>query len=179
MENIRKTQKIIYSAMFLAIGMVLPLLTSQIKEIGDTLLPMHLTVLLCSVICGWKYGLVVGFILPFLRSIIFSMPSIYPNAVWMSAELATYGFLIGFMYHKFLQKQIWWLYCCMIITMIAGRIVWGITKACLLGLGGEVFTFSGFIVGGFLDAIPGIIIQLILIPVIISVLERKKKNERS
>lgn len=173
MKNISKTQKLIYSAMFLAIGMILPLLTSQIKEIGDSLLPMHLAVMLCGVICGWKYGLIVGFILPFLRSVIFSIPSLYPNAVWMSVELATYGFLIGFLYNSFLKKQVWWLYCCMVITMIAGRIVWGITKACLLGFRGETFAFGGFIAGGFIDAIPGIIIQLVLIPIIILTIQRK------
>ncbi|MBQ2863785.1 MAG: ECF transporter S component, partial [Clostridia bacterium] len=69
-----KTQKIILSAMFLALGMTLPLLTSQIKEIGDTLLPMHLPVLLCGAICGWSYGGAVGLALPFLRSVTFGMP---------------------------------------------------------------------------------------------------------
>lgn len=178
MNNIQKTKSIIYSAMFLALGMILPLLTSQIKEIGDSLLPMHLVVMLCGIICGWDKGLVVGFILPFLRSIIFSVPNIYPNALWMSAELATYGFLIGFLYHKFFKNQIWWLYSCLVITMIAGRIVWGITKAFLLGLSGKTFTVSAFIVGGFLDAIPGIIIQLVLVPFIVLIIKRKdEKNE--
>ncbi len=177
MQNTKKTQKVVYAAMFFAIGMVLPLITAQIKEIGDSLLPLHLTVMLCSIICGWKYGLIVGFILPLLRSVIFSMPSIYPNAVWIATELATYGFFMGFLYNKFFKKQIWWLYCSMLITMIAGRIVWGVTKAFLLGLRGEMFTFSGFIIGGFIDALPGIVIQLILIPTIIAIMNRKKKKD--
>ena len=37
--NLKKT---IFAAMFLSIGIVLPLFTSQIKEIGDSLLPMHI-----------------------------------------------------------------------------------------------------------------------------------------
>lgn len=178
MRRIEKTEKVIYTAMFFAIGMVLPLLSAQLKEIGDSLLPLHLTVMLCSIICGWKYGLVMGFVLPFLRSVVFGMPNLYPNAVWMATELATYGFFMGFLYNKFFKKQIWWLFCSMTITMIAGRIVWGITKAYLLGLKGQAFTFSGFIMGGFFDALPGIMIQFILIPFILSIMKRRKKEEK-
>ena len=90
------TKRTVLSAMFLALGMILPLLTMQIKEIGDTLLPMHIPVMLCGLICGYNYGFVVGLILPFLRSVIWGMPPIYPNAVWMALELCTYGFVIGY-----------------------------------------------------------------------------------
>lgn len=163
-SNINKT---IISALFLAIGIVLPFITGQIKEIGDTLLPMHIPVMLCGLICGAKYGFTVGLILPLLRSIMVGMPPIYPNAVWMSAELATYGFVIGFLYFSYNKKQLWWLYCCLVISMICGRISWGAVKTVLLGVSGKAFTFGAFIGGGFIDAIPGIILQLVLIPVII------------
>lgn len=162
-----KTQKIILSAMFLALGMTLPLLTSQIKEIGDTLLPMHLPVLLCGAICGWSYGGAVGLALPFLRSVTFGMPPIYPNAVWMALELATYGLVIGAIYRKAKKKSIAKIYIALVSAMIAGRIVWGVSKWLLLGMAGKAFTLSTFIAGGFIDALPGIIIQLILIPIII------------
>ncbi len=171
------TKKIVYSALFLATGIVLPLLTGQIKEIGDSLLPMHLVVLLCGYVCGFKYGFIVGLILPFIRSLIFEMPPIYPNAVWMSAELAVYGFMSGFLYNKFFRKQIWWLYLGLIISMISGRVVWGIAKTILLGLAGKKFTFYAFLTGGFIDAIPGIIIQLIFIPIFVTYLNKKELSE--
>lgn len=160
-------KKLILCAMFLTLGIVLPFLTGQIKEIGDSLLPMHIPVMLCGLICGGKYGLAVGLVLPFLRSVTAGMPPFYPNAVWMSFELATYGFVIGFLYFSFFKKQMWWLYCCLITAMISGRIVWGIAKAVLLGIADKAFTVSAFISGGFVDALPGIILQLLLIPVII------------
>ena len=72
------------SAMFLALGLVLPFLTGQIPEIGNLLLPMHLPVLLCGLVCGWKYGLAVGFTTPLLRSMLFGMPTFYPSAVSMA-----------------------------------------------------------------------------------------------
>lgn len=165
------TKKIVYSALYLAMGIVLPLVTGQIKEIGDSLLPTHLVVLLCGYICGYKYGFIVGLILPFLRSFLFEMPPLYPNALWMSAELSTYGFMSGFLYNKFFNKQIWWLYLGLIVSMISGRIVWGIAKMILLGLSGKHFTFYAFLTGGFIDAFPGIIIQLIFIPVLIAQLK--------
>ncbi|MBR4949431.1 MAG: ECF transporter S component [Clostridia bacterium] len=162
--------KIVFSALFLSLGMVLPLLTGQIKEIGDTLLPMHFPVMLCGIICGWKYGFAVGLILPFLRSVAFGMPPIYPNAVWMSAELATYGLVIGLLYFSFRKKKIWWIYCCLFISMVCGRIVWGVAKAILLGIKGQVFTIQAFIAGGILDSLLGIVLQFILIPVIINLI---------
>ncbi len=165
-------KKITLSAVFLAIGMVLPFLTGQIKEIGDTLLPMHIPVMLYGLICGGTYGFVVGLVLPFLRAVTVGMPPIYPNAVWMAAELATYGIVIGFLHFRFYKKQVWWLYCCLVASMIIGRIAWGISKAILLGVTGKAFTIQAFIAGGIVDSLPGIILQLILLPIIAKFLER-------
>jgi len=173
-----KIKKLILAAMFLAIGMVLPLITMQIKEIGDTLLPMHLPVLLCGFLCGWRYGAAVGLILPFLRSATFGMPPIFPQAVWMSAELATYGLVAGFMYHSLKKKNIKIIYISLITAQIAGRIVWGITKTLLLLYQSKSFGFAAFITGGFIDAVPGIILQLVIIPIIVTLVDREvQKNQ--
>lgn len=92
----KEIKNITLSAMFLGLALVLPLLTGQIQTIGKMLLPMHLPVLLCGLICGWQYGAVIGFIAPLMRSLIFSMPPLYPTALAMSFELAAYGFLSDF-----------------------------------------------------------------------------------
>ena len=174
MSTKRKNQlvNLTLSAMFLAIGLLLPLLTGQIKQIGNMLLPMHIPVLLCGLICGWQYGLGVGIVVPLLRSAIFGMPILFPTAVAMSFELATYGFVVGFLYFHSRWKCVIALYRCMIIAMLSGRVVWGIVQVCLLGLGENGFTFSAFIAGAFFNAIPGIILQLILIPSIMIALNR-------
>ncbi len=166
-------QKIVLSAMLLAVGMVLPFLTMQIKEIGDSLLPMHIPVMLCGIMCGYGYGATIGLLLPFLRSVCFGMPPLYPNAVWMAAELLTYGLVIGFIYKK-LPKNLTCLYLSLILSQISGRIIWALTKAVLLGVDGKSFTFAMFITGGFIDALPGIFLQLILIPTIIVLLKHTK-----
>ena len=160
-----KLKGLLLSSLFLALGAVLPLFTLQLKEIGDSLLPMHLPILLCGLICGGKYGLATGLILPFFRSVFFGMPPLYPNALWMALELATYGLVIGFLYSK-KQHSMGWLYVSLITAMLSGRVVWGISKALLLGLKGTAFSFAAFITGGFLDAFLGILLQLILIPFI-------------
>lgn len=169
-----KLKKMVLSAMFLSIGMILPFFTSQIKEIGDSLLPMHIPVMLCGLICGPFNGLLVGLILPVLRSLLFSMPPLYPASVWMACELGTYGFIIGLFYRFLGNKKIWHLYFSLIVSMISGRIVWGIVKTILLGIGGKAFTLEAFIIGGFIDAIPGIILQLVLIPLIMRFIKEKK-----
>ena len=165
----RKTDinKMIASTVFLSLGIVLPFFTGQIKEIGDSLLPMHIPVMLCGLICGARYGFAVGVILPILRSVIFGMPPLYPNAAWMSVELATYGFVIGYLYFLHNKNKLGWLYCCLATSMICGRVTWGITKSILFGVAGKSFTFHAFLIGGFIDSFPGIILQFVLIPFII------------
>ncbi|MBR5535042.1 MAG: ECF transporter S component [Clostridia bacterium] len=171
MKNVH-IKNIVLSAMFLAIGIVLPFLTGQIQHIGNMLLPMHIPVLLCGLICGWKYGFLVGFIMPLLRSGLFSMPVMYPGAIAMAFELGTYALVVGILYEKYHWHCLKALYKSLVAAMVAGRIVWGMAMSLLLGMG--AFTFKMFFAGAFVTAIPGIILQLILIPVIMVKLGKAK-----
>lgn len=159
-----KTKKLTLSALFVALGLVLPLLTGQLKALGNAFLPMHLPVLLCGLIVGPVYGMTIGLILSILRHFTFGMPPLYPTAIAMSFELATYGFVVGYVYKNSRWKCIIALYESLIIAMIAGRIVWGIVTMILLGINGQAFTWQMFMAGAFLNAIPGIVFQLIFIP---------------
>ena len=163
----------ILSAALLALGIVLPLLTGQIKEIGDSLLPMHLPVILCGMLCGCGYGAFIGAILPFLRSLIFTMPPLYPNAVWMALELMTYGLTVGILYALLKKRGVFGLYASLVGAMLCGRVVWGIAKAVLLGIAGKSFGISAFIAGAFLDSLLGIAIQLVVIPLVVRITEKK------
>lgn len=98
---------LVLAAMFLAIGIVLPFFTGQIPQIGRMLLPMHLPVLLCGLICGWQYGGAVGFVLPILRYALFGMPPM-PNGLAMAFELAAYGIIVGWPSSLRLIKRTAW-----------------------------------------------------------------------
>lgn len=174
MDTKKKNQvlKLTLAAMFMAIGLVLPFLTGQVPRIGNMLLPMHIPVLLCGLICGWQYGLAVGFILPPLRYVLFGMPVLFPTGIAMAFELASYGLVVGLMYSHSRWKCVIALYRSMIIAMLSGRVVWGIVQIFLLGLGENGFTWKMFVAGAFLNAIPGIILQLVLIPAIMVALNR-------
>lgn len=169
MKN-KKLVNLILAALFLGIGLVLPFLTGQIQKIGNMLLPMHIPVLLCGFICGPQYGLLIGAILPVMRSAIFGMPVMYPNAVAMAFELAAYGFISGFLFSRAKWQCVRSLYRCLVAAMIGGRVVWGVAQCILLGLGS--FTVEMFIAGAFLNAIPGIILQLVLIPAVMLALDK-------
>ena len=169
--NALHIRKMTYSALFLAIAMVLPFLTGQIPQIGSMLSPMHIPVLLCGFTCGWPWGLVVGFISPLLRSVLFGMPAMFPGAVAMAFELAVYGCMSGLLYHL-LPKKKWIIYLVLIISMIAGRIVWGIARLILAGLSGGSFTWQLFIAGAFTKAIPGIILHIIIVPILVIAIEK-------
>ena len=160
------------AAMFVAIGLVLPFVTMQIPQIGAMLLPMHIPVLLCGLICGWKYGGMVGLVLPVTRSLIFGMPPLIPVAAAMTFELATYGLVVGLVYGLSRWKCVLALYRAMLIAMIAGRVVWGIAMTSILGVQGFGFGWQAFMAGAFINAFPGIILQLALIPAIMLVLNR-------
>ena len=167
--------KITLSAFFIALAYVLPFLTGQIPQIGSMLCPMHIPVILCGFICGWKYGLVVGLVVPILRSLTLSMPPLFPTATCMTFELSTYGALSGLLYNLLPKKKIN-IYSSLLISMIVGRIVWGITMMICLNINGSTFTFSAFLSGSIINALPGIILQIILIPILIMALETIKTS---
>ena len=170
--EMKHTKELTLSAMFISIGLILPFLTGQIPQIGRMLLPMHLPVFLCGLICGWKKGAIVGFTLPIMRSILFGMPVMFPMAITMSFELLTYGWVVGLIYQRAQCKFTVAIYRSMLIAMISGRVVWGVVMGLMLGMGENRFTWQMFITGGILNAIPGIIIQLLLIPTIMVMLKR-------
>ena len=169
----RKTnvKKLILAALFLAMALVLPFLTGQIPEVGSMLCPMHIPALLCGFFCGWPWGLMVGFVAPVLRSVTFSMPPMFPVAICMAFELATYGAVSGALYQK-LPKKKSSIYVALLVAMVAGRLVWGAAQFVCLGLTGSSFTMSAFWAGAVASAIPGIIVQIILIPILVMALER-------
>ena len=166
-------RKLTLAAMFLALGLVLPMLTGQIPTIGNMLLPMHLPVFLCGLICGWQYGGAVGFICPLLRYAIFSMPPM-PQGIGMAFELAAYGLIVGLVYGLSRWKCVYSLYRSMIIAMIGGRIVWAIARMIMVGAANIPFGWETFVSSGFVTAIPGILLQLVLIPVIMIALDKAK-----
>ena len=167
-----KTRKMVLAAMFLAIGQVLPFITGHIQQIGQMLSPMHIPVLLCGLICGPAYGALVGFICPLLRSVVFGMPAMFPAAIGMAFELCTYGLVCGFLYRGLKGKGLAGIYGSLIPAMIAGRIVWGIARMVMAGIVQTPFTMQMFLAGSLLGSIPGIVLQLILIPAIMMAVER-------
>ncbi len=174
--NNTATKNLALSALFLALALLLPFLTGQIPSIGSALLPMHIPVLIAGYVCGYKHALAIGFVSPVLRSLIFGMPPLFPTAIAMSFELATYGLLTGILYIIFSKNvnRLAATYISLVIAMIGGRIVWGIVSLILLGVNGGEFTVAIFLQGAFLGAIPGILLQLILIPTLVFGLERAK-----
>ena len=173
MKRKNELLKMSLAALFLALAYVMPFLTGQIPEIGSMLCPMHLPVLLCGFICGWPWGLAVGLIAPIFRSLTLGMPPLFPTAVCMAFELAAYGAVAGLM-HKLLPKKKLYIYCSLITAMAVGRLIWGAMMYICMGIRGGSFTFTAFLSGAILNAVPGIIVQIILIPILVMVLDNPK-----
>ncbi len=171
-NNILFIKKLAYSAMFLSIALVLPFLTGQLQQFGNMLCPMHLPVLLCGFVCGAFWGGAVGFAAPLLRMMIFHMPTA-ENAIPMAFELLAYGLLAG-LFYKIFPKKTPYIYLSLILSMVSGRVVWGALKFIVAGINETTFPFSAFWAGAVANALPGIILQIILVPVIFLALKRAK-----
>ena len=168
----QKIRNLVLAALFLAMAFVLPFLTGQIPEVGSMLCPMHIPVLLCGFFCGWPWGLAVGFVAPLLRSVTFGMPPLFPTAICMALELAAYGAVSGLM-HKILPRKKPYVYLSLITAMIVGRLVWGGAMYLCMGLKNGQFTAAAFLAGAITNALPGILVQIVLIPILVMLLDKK------
>lgn len=177
MKKQNTLQKTIFAATFLALAFVLPFLTGQIREIGSMLCPMHLPVLLCGFILGPVWGGAVGFLAPLLRSLTLGMPLLFPSAVCMAFELAAYGLVSGLAYEVLRGKKLR-IYGSLLAAMVTGRLVWGLAMLVCMGIRGSRFTASAFLAGAITNAIPGIIVQLVLIPILVKTYEHFVKRSR-
>ena len=168
-ENKAHIRNLTYAAICLALCLVLPFLTGQIPQIGGALCPMHLPVLLAGFICGPWWAAAVGFVAPLLRHLLFGMPPIL-TAIAMAFELLTYGIVSGLLY-RVLPKKTGYIYVSLIGAMIVGRVVWGVAMYICMGISGGAFPLSAFFAGAITNALPGIAVQLILIPILVKVLD--------
>ena len=163
-------KKLTISALCLSLCLVLPFFTGQIPQIGNMLLPMHFPVFICALLCGASYGAIVGFAAPLLRYALFHMP-LLPIGIPMAFELMTYGLVAGIIYKKLGSKRNSE-YIALIASMLLGRAVWGAASVLISVSGAKAFSFSLFITGGFVKAIPGIVLQLIIIPPLVRILSK-------
>lgn len=167
-----KTRNLTISAMFVALCVVLPMAFHSVANAGQILLPMHFPVLLCGMACGWPYGLACGILGPLLSSLFTGMPpmAILPS---MLCELAVYGFVTGLLSRKINSGlKIFDIYLPLLCAMVAGRLFYGILNALIFRAGS--YSFSIWLTAAFVTSLPGIIIQLIFVPVFVYILRKAK-----
>ena len=176
-NHLNTTKKMTASAVCMAIGLLLPFITGHIQVIGQMLSPMHLPIFICGMLCGWKWGAAVGAVTPLLRHFLFQMPPM-PGARFMAFELATYGAVSGLLLRVFLGKDkrkepsAGTIVPALICAMLCGRIVYGIVRYLFAGFHGTSFTLSMWLAAEFAGTWPGMVLQLILVPLLVSRLWR-------
>lgn len=170
MPQLSYTKKSVFTSACIALCVVLPMIFHSIPNAGNIWLPMHIPVLLCGMICDWKFGLFCGIMGPIISSILTQMPpAAYLPA--MMLELAVYGMFSGLVSSKVhTGKQIPDLLFSLLISMILGRIVYGVVNALLFRAGN--YSFQAWITSSFITALPGILLQFILIPSVIITLQK-------
>ncbi len=161
--NIRK---ITLGSSLIALAVLLPFLTASNPTLGSIFLLMHIPALLGGFLLGGKMGGIIGFIMPLFRSVLISTPPLYPVALIMAFELGAYGLCAGLFFKLFKKYQFGYLLA-LVVAMVVGRFVWGIASTIILSLANRPYSFEAFITGAFVTALPGIAIQIILIPVLV------------
>ena len=168
MSNVKK---MVFTAACAALCLVLPMAFHAIPNAGQVILPMHIPVLLCGLVCGWPYGVVCGLIGPLLSSVITGMPpaAMLPS---MMVECAVYGFTAGLLM-KYVRtgKNVRDLYISLVSAMAAGRIVAGFAKAWIFTPGISPFAW---VTTSLVAGVPGIVIQLVLMPLVVTALTRAR-----
>ena len=171
-----RTRKLCFAALLLALGWLLPLLTGQNRDLGNMLSLIHIPAYLGGFLLGPWYGVLLGLLIPLSRSVLFGMPVLYPRALCMAFEMAAYGGIAGGFYrilgNNKKVKKIINIYSAIVPAMLLGRVVWGVGRTVCGLFSPEPFTWAAFIAGGFVTAWPGMVAQLILLPVLVMALER-------
>jgi len=171
-HQLSKTQRLSYTALFLALSLVLPLAFHAFGVAGRIFLPMHIPVLLAGMLVGPFSALVVGLLGPGLSHLMTGMPPTYAVPL-MTLELPVYGVIAGVLYYR-LKLHV---YLSLIVAMVAGRLVFGLA---LLVLGmfmnlpytaATFFSAGGAVVAG----LPGVVLQLALIPLLVTAVKRRTR----
>ena len=173
----KEIKNIVLSGLFLAIGIILPPLLGG-SVLGQVISPIHFPVLLCGLLLGWKYGLIVGIITPIFVSVMWGNLPMVPLALIMSVECAAYGFFSGFIFEKvkLFRTAIGNLYFSLLISMIIGRIVYLLLFGIMLLAGFNGQPFGAYVTAVFVTSIPGIILQILTIPPIVLVIDNNGKG---
>lgn len=168
MKKTVNAKNLAFCALCIALCVVLPMAFHAIANAGMIFLPMHIPVLLCGLLCGWPFGAACGLIGPLLSSLLTGMPPAFPTLPAMMLELCAYGVLTGLFYRKLRGN----LYLSLIGAMLGGRAVSGIANAVLLGIAGKPYGFTVFLTSAFVTALPGIVIQLVAVPLLVAALQK-------
>ena len=166
-----RIKKLVLTAVCSALCVIVPMAFHAIPNAGQVFLPMHIPVLLCGMLCSWPYGLACGLIGPALSSLITGMPlpAVLPG---MLVECAVYGCASGVLLRYVRTGKLYAdLYLSLVPAMLLGRVISGIVKALILTPG---LSLSAWATASFVTALPGIAIQLVLVPALLLGLERAK-----
>lgn len=165
-----QTRQLVFAALCVAIGLALPQALHMIPNAGGVFLPMHIPVLLSGFLCGGPLGLLVGLVTPLVSSLLTGMPpaALLPS---MMCELAVYGLVAGVLYrHLRTKSAAAGIYISLVGAMLAGRIVSGLVRALIFNTG--EYSLQIWVTGAFVTALPGVIIQLVLLPALIGILQK-------
>lgn len=172
--NKEYVRSVTFAGLFIALGILIPMLFHAFG-LGRVFLPMHLPVFVAGLAYGPGCGLLTGALTPVLSAVLTGMPPLAPMPVaqMMVFELGVYGLVAGLLSHRLRLGVI----ISLLGAMLGGRLVYGLLGAFVLPLLG----FSGIpvlfpLTAGLLSSIPGVVLQLVVVPVAVRLITRATKT---
>jgi hypothetical protein len=162
-DGVLRTGKVVASSLFIAFGVMLPVAFHFFGALGRVFLPMHIPVLIAGLFLGGYAGLAVGALTPVLSSLLTGMPPLMPTLPVMAAELAVYGAAGGYLYNV----RRWNLYVSLTAAMVAGRLAAAMMVYALATMLNINISPAVYVTGAFVTGLPGIVIQLALVPLLV------------
>ena len=165
-------KKITLCAISIALCVVLPSAFHVFGPVSSVLSPMHIPVLLCGLVCGWPYGAFCGIAGPLLSSAITSMPGL-AYLVHMVPELCVYGLVCGLLLKLVRTGNLYGdIYCALVPAMLLGRVAGGVVRTLFMMGSGQSYTLALWVSAYLVQALPGIVLHLVLVPALVVVLTK-------
>jgi riboflavin transporter FmnP len=163
------TKQITLTALFVTLGVVLPLVFHQFALAGRIFSPMHIPVFLAGIFVGPVSGLIVGLLCPVLSFLLTGMPPPYAVPL-MSLELPTYGVAVGILI-RLIKLPI----LSLLLAMVLGRLAFALGLFVLGLFIALPYGPKEFINVSVVTGLPGIALQLILIPLLVETLQPARR----
>ncbi len=157
-------KNLIVAALLLMLSVALYKFFGSVRIFGGYLCVMQAPILLCGLLCGPVLGGLAGVAAPFICSLLFNSPAMYPDTYALAVELVFFGVMCGVLYKTMYQN----VYVSLLLSMYIGKTAYEFMMKFL----SNAYSAESFLNDVFYGCIPGIIVIIVILPLIAILLDK-------